>query len=415
LSTRAKKRASPSLPKNQPPSSPIHEKKVPVHLLALSVGVIVANIYYVQPLLATMAQTFSVSVSMIGLVAMLTQAGTALGLLIFVPLGDSLDRRALLTALLSGACLALCGVATAQNLIWVSAASFAVGACSSAVHVIVPFAAQLAPENSRGRVLGIVFSGLLLGILLARTFSGVAASFFGWRAVYAIAAIAMLSLLLLLRARLPKAPPENPLAWPKLMRSLLHLVRDHPALRESAFLGAALFCVFSAFWTTLVFLLQTPPYHFGSSVAGLFGLVGAAGALCAPLVGRFADRRGPRFTLLLGLLTTLASFVLLAEFGLNLAGLIVGVILLDVGVQSGHVANQTRIYALDPRARSRLNTVYMVSYFIGGALGSWLGAICWAYKGWIAVCGFSIAVLVIALLVFGREFRIRRPLLVSNS
>jgi predicted MFS family arabinose efflux permease len=390
-------------------------KHVPVHLLALSVGVIVANIYYVQPLLATMAQAFAVSASMIGLVAMLTQAGTAVGFLFFVPLGDSHDRRALLTLLLSGACLSLCALAAARNLVWAAAASFAVGLFSSAVHVIVPFAAELAPLESRGRVLGTVFSGLLLGILLARTFSGIAASLFGWRAVYAIAAVAMLILGFVLRARLPKAPPKNPLPWPDLMRSLIHLIRKHPMLREASFLGGALFCVFSAFWTTLVFLLETPPYHYGSSVAGLFGLVGAAGALCAPLVGRFADKRGPRFTVLLALLTTLVSFFVLGAFGKLMAGLILGVILLDVGVQSGHVANQTRIYALDATARSRLNTVYMVSYFIGGALGSWLGAIFWAYKGWIAVCAFSIAVLAIGLLVFAREFRTRRALLVAES
>jgi predicted MFS family arabinose efflux permease len=382
--------------------------------MALSVGAIVANIYYVQPLLAAMARTFAVSVSMIGLVAMLTQVGTAMGMLIFVPLGDSRDRRALLTALLSGAALALCGVATAQNLIWISIASFAVGLCGAAVHVIVPFAAQLAPENSRGRVLGTVFSGLLIGILLARTFSGIVASFFGWRSVYVIAALAMLGLMLLLRARLPILPPQNSLSWPVLMRSLVSLVRDHPALRESAFLGAALLCVFSAFWTTLVFLLQTPPYHYGSSVAGLFGLVGAAGALCAPLVGRFADRRGPRFTILLALLTTLASFLLLGVLGKVMAGLIAGVVLLDVGVQSGHVANQTRIYALDPAARSRLNTVYMFCYFSGGSLGSWLGAICWEYKGWPAVCVLGIAVVAIALAVFVRNFRSQGALLVAD-
>ena len=386
-------------------------KKVPVHLLALSVGVIVANIYYVQPLLAAMARTFSVSVGMIGLVAMLTQVGTAIGMLVFVPLGDSRDRRALLTGLLSAAAVALCGVATAQNLIWVSIASFAVGASGAAVHVIVPFAAQLAPENSRGQVLGTVFSGLLIGILLARTFSGVLASFFGWRAVYWIGALAMLSLMLLLRAKLPRLPPQNALSWPDLMRSLVSLVRDHPALRESAFLGAALLCVFSAFWTTLVFLLQTPPYHYGSSVAGLFGLVGAAGALCAPLVGRFADRRGPRFTILLALVTTLASFLLLGVFGKVMAGLIAGVVLLDVGVQSGHVANQTRIYALDATARSRLNTVYMFCYFSGGSIGSWLGAICWEYKGWTAVCALGVAVVAIALAVFARNFRSQGALL----
>jgi predicted MFS family arabinose efflux permease len=383
--------------------------------LALSVGAIVANIYYVQPLLAAMARTFAVSASVIGLVAMLTQVGTALGMLLFVPLGDSHERRALLTILLSGACLALCGVATAQNLIWILIASFAVGLCGAAVHIIVPFAAQMAPENSRGRVLGTVFSGLLLGILLARTFSGVVASFLGWRAVYWIAALVMLSLMLLLRAQLPKLPRQSDLSWPALMRSLVDLVRAHPALRESAFLGAALLCVFSAFWTTLVFLLQTPPYHFGSSVAGLFGLVGAAGALCAPLVGRFADRRGPRFTILLALLTTLASFLLLGALGKMMAGLIAGVILLDVGVQSGHVANQTRIYALDPGARSRLNTVYMFCYFSGGSFGSWLGALCWQYRGWTAVCVLGLAVMALALLVFARNFKSRGALLVADS
>jgi predicted MFS family arabinose efflux permease len=382
--------------------------------LALSVGAIVANIYYVQPLLAAMARTFTVSASVIGLVAMLTQVGTAIGMLIFVPLGDSHERRALLTMLLSGACLALCGVATAQNLIWILIASFAVGLCGAAVHIIVPFAAQMAPENSRGRVLGTVFSGLLLGILLARTFSGVVASFLGWRAVYWIAALVMLSLMLLLRAQLPKLPRQSDLSWPALMRSLVDLVRRHPALRESAFLGAALLCVFSAFWTTLVFLLQTPPYHFGSSVAGLFGLVGAAGALCAPLVGRFADRRGPRFTILLALITTLASFLLLGALGKMMAGLIIGVILLDVGVQSGHVANQTRIYALDPGARSRLNTVYMFCYFSGGSFGSWLGALCWQYQGWAAVCVLGLVVMVIALLAFARNFKSRGALLVAD-
>jgi predicted MFS family arabinose efflux permease len=390
-------------------------KNVPVHLLAFSVGVIVANIYYAQPLLAAMARTFSVGVSMIGLVAMLTQVGTALGMLVFVPLGDSHERRALLTALLLGAAVALCGVATARNLAWICIASFAVGMCGAAVHIIVPFAAQLAPENSRGRVLGTVFSGLLLGILLARTFSGIVASFLGWRAVYWIASLAMLGLMTLLRVRLPKLPRQSELGWPALMRSLVGLVRDHADLRESAFLGASLLFVFSAFWTTLVFLLQTPPYHYGSSVAGLFGLVGAAGALCAPLVGRFADRRGPRFTILLALLTTLASFVLLGALGKIMAGLIAGVILLDIGVQSGHVANQTRIYALDPNARSRLNTVYMFCYFTGGSLGSWLAALCWTYRGWTAVCGLAGGVMVLALAVFARNVKVRSALLVADS
>lgn len=382
--------------------------------MAFSVGVIVANIYYVQPLLASMASAFSVTASVIGVVAMLTQVGTALGMLVFVPLGDSHDRRALLTALLLGACISLCGIAAAQTIVWISIASFAVGLCGAAVHVIVPFSAQLAPEHSRGRVLGTVFSGLLIGILLARTFSGVVASWFGWRTVYVIAAVAMLALMILLRARLPKVPRQTNLTWPALMRSLLTLVRTHPGLRESALIGASLMCVFSAFWTTLAFLLETPPYHYGPSVAGLFGLLGAAGALCAPIVGRFADRRGPRVAIMIALLTTLASFVVLGAFSKVMAGLIAGVILLDVGVQSGHVSNQTRIYGIDPAARSRLNTVYMFCYFVGGSIGSWIGAVCWQYKGWAAVCGFSILVLAVAVVGFARKYRTREMLVFAE-
>jgi MFS family permease len=175
-------------------------------------------------------------------------------------------------------------------------------------------------------------------------------------------------------------------------------------LRESALLGATLFCAFSAFWTTLVFLLQTPPYHYGPSVAGLFGLVGAAGALCAPFAGHLTDRHGARSTILVALITTLASFAFLAVLGNMLWGLVVGVLLLDLGVQAGHVANQTRIYSIDPAARSRLNTVYMFLYFVGGSLGSYFGAIAWVHWGWIGVCTMAMIVLTGSLgtyLVFG--------------
>ncbi len=374
--------------------------RVPVGLLSFSVGAIVANIYYVQPLLAEMAREFGVSANRIGLVAMLTQAGTALGMAIFVPLGDNCERRSLLTWLLASACAALCCVAAAPNLILLSAASFAVGACGAAVHVLVPWAAHLAPERDRGKVVGTVFSGLLMGILLARTFSGFAGALFGWRAVYGIAAAVMLSLLFLLRSKLPSTPAEHALPWIDLMRSIGRLVRQHAALRESTFIGAAMFCAFSAFWTTLSFFLQTRPYRYGPSVAGLFGLVGAAGALCAPVAGRLTDKRGPRLTILLALLASAAAFVLMAWKGTSLFWLIVGVILLDAGVQSGHVANQTRIYSLEPAARSRLNTVYMFCYFVGGAAGSYFGAICWSAAGWIGVCALATGALASAAVVY---------------
>jgi predicted MFS family arabinose efflux permease len=176
------------------------------------------------------------------------------------------------------------------------------------------------------------------------------------------------------------------LSWPALIRSAACLVRDQPLLREASVLGALFFCAFSAFWTTLIFFLQTPPYHYGSGVAGLFGLVGAAGAICAPVVGRLADRYGARRTVFIGLWIVVVSYVVLLACGRNLAGLIVGVLLLDVGVQAGHISNQTRIYGLIPEARSRLNMVYMICYFIGGAGGSYLGTILWVHFGWNGVC-----------------------------
>lgn len=374
--------------------------RVPVGLLAFSAGTIVANIYYAQPLLVEMARAFGVTVSGIGFVAMLSQIGTATGMYLFVPLGDNRERRSLIIFLLLAAFVSLCAMAAAPNILWLRIASFAVGATASTVHVIVPLAAHLAPDAKRGRVVGTVLSGLLIGILLARTFSGLAAGLFGWRAVYGIAAVAMLVLALLLRIRLPECPPQHRLTWAALIQSIGELVRQHRTLRESALLGSALFCAFSAFWTTLVFLLETPPYHYGEQAAGLFGLVGAAGAAGAPMIGRVADRRGPRFAIAFGLWSVLASYVLLGVAGKNLLGLVAGVLLLDLGTQAGHIANQTRIYGLDPAARSRLNMFYMVCYFTGGAAGSLLGAYAWRLCGWWGVCGFCLVVMTMALAKF---------------
>jgi predicted MFS family arabinose efflux permease len=299
--------------------------------------------------------------------------------------------------MLAAACVSLCGAAVAPSLAWLGVASLAVGATASAVHVLVPFAATLAPENSRGRVVGIVLSGLLMGILLARTFSGFLGSLFGWRSVFWTAAIFMLILAVGLHARLPRNRPEHSLSWFELMRSIFGLVRKHAELRESAFIGAMLFCAFSVFWTTLVFFLRIPPYHYGPSVAGSFGLIGAAGAAGAPVVGQLADRHGPRRTVSIAIWVAIASFLILGQFGHTLPGLILGVALLDLGVQAGHVSNQARIYAIDPAARSRLNTVYMFCYFVGGAVGSSAGPVLLAAYGWTAVCAFATAVLACAL------------------
>ena len=373
-----------------------------VWFMAISTGLIVANIYYAQPLLAEIAHAFSLSVTQAGALAMTSQIGTALGMLFFVPLGDTRERRSLIVVLLLGAAGSLLLFATAPNATWLTFASLAVGATGSVVHTIVPFAAHLAPPKQRGRVLGIVLSGLLFGILLGRTVSGLLGAHFGWRVVYFLAAAAMLLLSVSSRFYLPRSEPEISLRYLELLRSVANLMRQHGALRESALLGALLFAGFSAFWTTLVFLLQTPPYHYGADVAGLFGLFGAVGALGAPLVGRLADRHGPRTTLGVALLIVLASFLWLGLLGKTLVGLVVGVILMDLGVQSGHVSNQTRIYAIAPEAKSRLNTFYMVSYFTGGALGSVLGAWSWRSAQWRGVCAFELAATICALAVFWR-------------
>ncbi len=364
--------------------------------MAFSVGAVVANIYYIQPLLATIATTFRISVPKVGTVAMLTQFGAALGMLLFVPLGDTKERRQLIVCLLLAESACLAAMASAQNFAWLALASFGIGVTTATVHVIVPFAAHLSSAGRRGATVGAVLSGLLLGILLARTFSGLLGAWVGWRAIYWLAAVLMLALAALIRTGLPESQPELQLSWLSLIRSTFVLIREQPVLREAATLGAIFFCSFSAFWTTLVFFLQTPPHHYGSGVAGLFGLVGAVGALCAPFIGRMADRYGARRNVLISLIMTLVSFVILYLFGKHMSGLIVGVVLLDIGVQSGHVSNQTRIYGLLPAARSRLNMVYMVymvCYFSAGALGSYVAAVLWQWFGWTGVCGLGCGLL----------------------
>ncbi len=368
-----------------------------VWLMASAAGLIVANIYYAQPLLADIARAFGLTVTRAGGIAMLCQVGTATGMFLFVPLGDKFERRGLITLLLCAAALSLALVAVAQNTLWLALASFAVGATGATVHVVVPFAAHLASPRERGKVVGSVLGGLLFGILLARTFSGFVGAAFGWRAVYATAAVAMILLAVVLRFRLPRSVPEQVISWPALIRSAFGLAVRHAALRESAIIGAMLFCAFSAFWTTLIFLLQSPPYHSGSTVAGLFGLVGAVGALGARTVGHLADKHGPRVTVAVGLWMSLAAFILMAVAGRSMLGLIAGVILMDLGVQIAHVSNQTRIYSIDPNARSRLNMVYMVTYFTGGASGSYLGALAWHRFGWLGVCSLAIAALLCAI------------------
>ena len=378
-----------------------------IWLLAISTGCIVANIYYAQPLLADIAREFGLSVSQAGAVFMVTQVGMGTGMLVFVPLGDKYERRMLISTLVTAASVVLAFTALARNVVWLSVAFFVVGLTASTVQIIVPFAAHHAPERERGRIVGTVLGGLLVGALLARTFSGVFGAAYGWRTVYWTAAALMLGLAATIRFSLPESPPAVSLSWPKLMRSVADLAREHAVLREASLLAGLLFFSFTALWTTLVFLLRTPPYHYGTGAAGTFGLLGAASAASAPFVGRLTDRKGSERTVLIAILMTLSGYVVMLIGGRTLPGLIVAIVLIDIGVQAGHVANQSRIYLLVPSARARLNTFYMVGFFTGGALGSYFGPLGFTVGGWAGFCAFPLTALTVALVYFMRAERNR--------
>lgn len=368
-----------------------------VWLLVFTCGLVAANLYYNQPLLAAIGRTFHVPDSQASLIATATQLGYTLGMLLVVPLGDMLERKRLILLLLLGAtgCLGL--AAAAPSFAVLAGASVLLGLCSAVPQLLLPMAAHLAPEASRGRIVGRVMSGLLVGILLARTISGYVGAHLGWRAMFVGAAGVMGLLIGLLAWRLPTDQPTFTGTYAALLRSLLTLVRQQPVLRRSALVGGAVFGAFSVFWTALVFFLESPAYHYGSEAAGLFGLVGAFGALAAPWAGKTADARGPRYAITLGLGLALGAYAVLGLGGGYLGGLVAGVLLLDVGVQAAHISNQTLVFSLVPEARSRLNTVYMTGYFTGGSLGSVAGGLAWTHFGWPGVCFTGGAFVVLAL------------------
>jgi predicted MFS family arabinose efflux permease len=355
-------------------------------LLAGAAGLTVANLYYSQPLLPMIAADLHVPARTAGLVPTATQIGYAVGMLLLIPLGDGHERRRLILTMTGAVSVALLAVAAAPGLGSLLAASAVLGATTIVPQLVVPYAAAAADPATRGRSVGLVMSGLLVGILLSRTVSGAVGAHVGWRATYAGAAVVMLALALTLRATLPAQHPPARARWAELLASLPALVREEPLLRRHALLGASVFAAFSVFWTTLAFHLARPPLGYGSEVAGLFGVVGVAGAIAAPIAGRLADRYGARFVNLGALAAVFASFGVLAAGGASLAGLAAGVIVLDFGAQANHIGNQTVVLGLSAEKRNRMNTVYMVTSFAGGALGSATGAFAWSAAGWSGVC-----------------------------
>ncbi|HWD51323.1 MAG TPA: MFS transporter [Acidimicrobiales bacterium] len=389
-----------------------------VLLFAAACGISVANLYYAQPLLPSIARSFHTASGTTTLIVTGAQVGYGLGLALLVPLGDMLIRRRLVPGILVVSAAALFAAALAPSVGFLIAAAAVAGVCSVAAQILVPFGAQLADDGNRGQVVGTIMSGLLIGVLLARTFSGLIAQAAGWRAVYVVGGALVLALVAILSRALPAEDPRPHLDYPELLGSVVHLMRSQPVLRLRSTFGGLLFAAFGVLWTSLAFLLSTSPYHYSQAVIGLFGLLGASGALMASLSGRLADRGHERLVTGASLAMTAGSFGLLFLGAHQLWALIAGIIVADLGIQSVHIQNQQLIFAIDPNARSRLNTGYMVCYFVGGAIGSSTAGLVYSGNGWtgVVILGAAYSGAALALWLVSQGLRLRRddPLLVAR-
>ncbi|MDR1501737.1 MAG: MFS transporter [Prevotella sp.] len=356
-------------------------------LMAVGAGLVVANNYYNQPLLGMIAKEFGESEAAVSRVAMFTQIGYAAGLLLIIPLGDMFKRKKIVLTDFIFIILSLLIFAFSKSLSVMIAASFFIGLTSVVPQIFVPIAAQLSAPEEKGRNVGIVMSGLLIGILASRVFSGLLGEYLGWREVFYIAAGMMVVLGVLIAWLLPDMQPTFKGTYSQLMGSIFRYTKEIPSLRLASLRGALGFGSFSIFWTTLTFRLEQAPFFQGSDVAGSLGLVGIVGALAASVTGSVSGKVNKNKIILIACLLMLLSWGIFGFSGNTYIGLIAGIILLDMGLQGMHVTNQTIVFSTHPEASNRLNTVYMVSYFIGGSLGTFLGGIAWQYYGWNGVVG----------------------------
>jgi predicted MFS family arabinose efflux permease len=349
--------------------------------MAVCAGITVANIYYCQPILTEIASEFHVSESSVGLIPMLSQIGYGLGLFFITPLGDKVDRKKLILSLqylLIGS-LVLLYFSSSILSVWIL--SILIGLLAVSVQVIMPMAAGLNFEE-KGKNVGIIFTGVLVGILAARVFSGSIADLLGWRQVYLISLVAVAVGTIFLTLFLPKGNPNFDGSYSELLKSALFQFKRFKLLRRLAFIGILQFGLLSAFWTTLTFHLSGAPFKYGSGIIGLFGLVAVAGALAAPVMGKKADKGGVTKVRFMAVGLVLAS-ILIMWFGQHsVVAMVVGVLLLDIGAQSIQVSNVALMYTLDSSSHSRINTIYMTLFFGGGALGTLTGILCWQFGGW---------------------------------
>lgn len=386
------------------------EKNIPTWLtilFATACGIIAANLYYAQPLIGLISSSIGLSESSAGFIVTLTQIGYVVGLLFIVPLGDIVENRRLIVVSLLLTAVALAAAAMAKQPLLFLGASLFIGLGSVATQVLVPFASYLATETTRGRVVGNIMSGLLLGIMLSRPLSSLVADLLGWHAIFALSAAAVVILAIVLSKVLPARRPATTTHYAVLLGSMWHLLRTTPILRRRAAYHACVFATFSLFWTTVPLLLSGPVFHFSQKAIALFALAGVAGAIAAPIAGRLADRGWTRLGTWIALAIVVISVLLplMIQTGspIGIAVLVISAILLDAGVSANLVFGQRAIFSLGPEIRSRLNGLFMALFFFGGAIGSAIGGWAYASGGWSTVLWIGIAFPVAAMLYFATE------------
>jgi len=380
-----------------------------ITLLAAACGIIVANLYYAQPLIGPIAAATGISLGAAGFIVTLAQIGYGLGLLFIVPAGDLLENRKLVVSLMAFSCLALIAAACAQSASQFFAAAFVIGVSSVGAQVLVPYAAHMSQPQTRGRAVGNVMSGLLMGILLARPLASLVADLFGWHAIFGLSALAIAVMALVLLRYLPVRHPPAGMRYGALLSSMWQLVRDTPVLRRRSLYHAMIFAAFSLFWTASPLFLAGPMFNLSQRGIALFAFAGVIGVIAAPLAGRVADRGWSRPATGVAMLSAALAFLLTHFWSggrdSSLAALLVSAILLDFGVSANLVLSQRAIYALGGEIRSRLNGLFMATFFVGGAAGSALGAWIYAYGGWGATSLLGFAFPAVALLYYFTEFR----------
>lgn len=375
-------------------------KRADILLMAFCTGLIVANIYYCQPLVILVAKDFNLTETYAGRITYITQAGYAIGLFLLVPLGDMFERKKQILLITGLAILALLIAAFSHTFFLLEVASLLIGACSIVPQLILPLAANLSNDENRGHNIGIIMSGLLVGILASRAVSGSIGFWLGWRAVYFMAAGICILLIALMAKRFPQSYPSFKGSYKQLMTSMFGYIKTQPILRETSIINFLAFAIISAFWTTMVLFLANPPFNFQTLQIGLFGIAGAAGALAAPLVGKLSDGGNPRKNLMIGFILQLISVALFYFTGSYLYLFVIGIVLIDIGQQAIHVTNQTRIYTLIPEARNRLNTIFMSVSFVGASCGSALGLWLWDLGGWAMFCYGITAIILLNMLIY---------------